>query len=129
MPDNSRKITLLKQLIKEMIENIRSEAKQSGKTTPGGGLTRAGAQRKIDKTQFMANARNAISGNDGDIEKAADQMGVAPRTFYYYLENEPKLQKVKDHIDVEVDKVEVEKERLQKSKEELEAEKEREKKP
>ncbi len=105
--------TLLKQFIKEALLNEKERKKKSGKTTPGGGLTDAGARRRVDRSAFMSSARNALNSQDGDVEKAAATMGVAPRTFYYYLEDEPKLQQHKDHVDSEVEKAEENKEKAQ----------------
>lgn len=129
MSDN--KIKMLKQLIKEMVEETilaeKKHKKKGRKMTPGGGLTDAGALRRVDKSKFMSNTRNALSSHDGDIEDASQQLGVSARSLYKYVQEEKPLQDLVDKIDIEVKKVEAEKERLQKSAEELEAEEERKK--
>jgi len=96
--------TLLKQFIKEALLNEKERKKKSEKSTPGGGLTDSGARRRVNHTSFISNVRNALNNQDGDVRKAAATIGVAPRTFYYYLEDEPTLQQYKDLVDSQVKK-------------------------
>lgn len=112
--DNEKQLAQLKKIIKEMVEQaLLDEKKSKSKTKPGGGLTDAGAQRRINKSAFMSMVRNAINSQDGDVEDAAKSVGVATRTLYGYLEDEPKLQKVKDHVDDEAEKKEKSKKQAQ----------------
>jgi len=64
--------------------------------SPGGGLTDLGALRRINEREFFAKIQSALSSTDGDVEAAADQLGVAASTLYLYLQENPSLQSAKE---------------------------------
>ena len=43
----------------------------------------------------------AVKSAEGDVEEAASELDVAPRTLYHYLETEPKLDHIKTTEDRE----------------------------
>lgn len=64
--------------------------------SPGGGLTDLGALRRVNEREFIAKIRNALSSADGDVEAAANQLGIAASTLYLYLQENPELQGAKE---------------------------------
>jgi len=57
----------------------------------GGPITDLGAQRIVDKTQFLDTVAGAIRDAQGDIDKAAEQLGIGRSTLYGYIEDEHML--------------------------------------
>jgi hypothetical protein len=68
---------------------------ERGKKTPGGPRTDAGALRQLNPSKFKGEIRAAVDAAKGSVPKAAKAVGVAPRTMYYYLDDEPGLSDVK----------------------------------
>lgn len=81
-------VQLLKMIIRDMIVESLTERKK-----PGGPLTDYGALRKLNKKKADAEGRKALKSAGGDIHDAAKAVGVADRTFYHYIETDPKLEK------------------------------------
>lgn len=65
-------------------------AERSGKK-PGGPRTDVGALRQLNPEKFSVAVKGAVKGAEGDVDSAAEKLGVAPRTLYHYLETEPSL--------------------------------------
>ena len=86
MPAND--IQLLKKVIRDLLEESLNERKK-----PGGPITDYGALRILNKKKADAEARKALKTAKGDVSDAAQAVGVADRTFYHYLETDPKLEK------------------------------------
>jgi hypothetical protein len=63
---------------------------------PGGGLTDYGALRRVSRTDALAKGRSAIEATNGDIEKAAKELDIAPSTLYLAVQQEPSLEKSKE---------------------------------
>ncbi len=82
-------------LIRSLIRRLVTEEK------PGGGLTDWGAKRRVAAGDAMAQGRSAIEAADGDVEKAAGVLGVAPSTLYLAIQQEPSLEKSKEKADTE----------------------------
>lgn len=87
-------IELIRRLVREFVLLEKKRRK------PGGGLTRAGALRKLNPTQFETEVKAAMSAENGDVEDAADKIGVSTRRMYDYL-NMPGLDKIPTSFDNE----------------------------
>jgi len=96
---NTSTITTLRELISEIIL-----AERSKKSTPGGGLTKAGALRKLYPGEFAERIKGVVDSAKGDVDKAAHNIDVAPRTLYHYLETVPTLRNVETTADKEEEK-------------------------
>jgi len=92
---------LIRQLVREYI------LLEKGHGKPGGGLTKAGALKKINPTRFETEVRAAMSGESGDVGNAADELGVSKRRMYDYL-NLPGLDDIPTAHDIEKEKEEEE---------------------
>lgn len=84
----NRDLHLLETLIRDIISESLTERRK-----PGGPLTDYGALRKLNKKKADAEGRKALKSAGGDIHDAAKAVGVADRTFYHYIETDPKLEK------------------------------------
>jgi hypothetical protein len=82
-------------LIRNLIRRLVTEEK------PGGGLTYWGAKRRVAGNDALADGRSAIEAADGDVEKAAETLGVAPSTLYLAIQQEPSLEKSKEKAEAE----------------------------
>ena len=91
---------IIRESVRSILRDIIVEKKRRGKK-PGGGLTRWGAERKIRKNVFRGKVGDAISVASGDVDSAAKRLGVAPRTLYGYIQDEPSLQKKKEDFEEE----------------------------
>jgi hypothetical protein len=80
-------------LIRNLIRRLVTEEK------PGGGLTDWGAERRVAKTDALADGRSAIEAAGGDVERAAEKLGIAPSTLYLAIQQEPSLEKSKEKAD------------------------------
>jgi hypothetical protein len=87
----------LRTLIREYVSSLISERrrKRQKRHKPGGPRTDAGALRQLQPEKFTDMVRSAVVNADGDVATAADDVGVAPRTLYHYLDDEPRLRNVK----------------------------------
>lgn len=70
-------------------------------THPGGPRTDVGALRQLEPTSFVMKVKAAMSDHGGDVHKAAAALDVAPRTLYYYLDDESALNSVETTSDKE----------------------------
>lgn len=87
-----KNIILLRKIIKQMIkESYVNEDKK-----PGGGLTKIGALLVVDPSAAKAQIRNALLDTDGEVNPAADKIGVASRTLHGYIADDEDLETVKD---------------------------------
>lgn len=91
---------LLKEFIELVLERRHSKGKGSRHKKPGGPRTTAGAIRQINPDKFKTQVRAAVKAAGGDVESAAKEVGVAKRTMYHYLEDEPGLGNVKTTADL-----------------------------
>ena len=78
-------------LLRKMIREIVLERKK-----PGGGITKIGAKKIIDPSGAEVEIRNALSSEEGSVSDAADKIGVSARTLYSYIEDDARLEKIKD---------------------------------
>ena len=93
---NKLELRLLRESIREIAAEIIAERRKSRKKKPGGGLTDSGAKRHLDPEGWKADVKNELLKNGGDVHKTADSLGVAVRTLYKFMEDEPVLQRAKD---------------------------------
>ena len=68
---------------------------------PGGPRTKMGAIKQLYPDNFSNRVRSAVKSAEGDVAKAANELDVAPRTLYHYLETVPQLDHVKTTSDLE----------------------------
>jgi hypothetical protein len=83
----------MKNLIVEFVREVLSEKRRNKK--PGGPRTDLGAVKQLNPGEFSVRVKGAVDSAEGDVAKAADNLDVAPRTLYHYLETEPNLASVK----------------------------------
>ena len=84
--------------LRQYIRAILTEKKRTSK--PGGPRTDMGAIRQLNPGEFSVRVKGAIDSAGGEVDKAADNLDVAPRTLYHYLETEPSLDNVKTTKDL-----------------------------
>jgi hypothetical protein len=72
-----------------------SRGKGKRKKKPGGPRTDVGAMRQLQPDKFRTLVRAKVKSHDGDVGSAAHDLGVAKRTLYHYLDDEPGLSNVK----------------------------------
>jgi len=94
-------LNLLRESIREFTTEIIAERRRARKKKPGGGLTDSGAKRHLDPEGWRADVKNALLRNGGDVHKTADSLGIAVRTLYKFMEDEPILQRAKDKAEGE----------------------------
>ncbi len=87
----------MKNLIVEFVREVLAERKRSKK--PGGPRTDMGAIRQLNPGEFSVRVKGAVDSAEGDVDKAADNLEVAPRTLYHYLDTEPSLKNVQTSED------------------------------
>jgi hypothetical protein len=97
-------VQLLREFIGLVLERRHSKGKGERKKKPGGPRTDIGAIRQLNPQKFTTQIRAAVKDADGDVGAAAREMGVAKRTMYHYLEDEPALNNVKTTADFEDEK-------------------------
>lgn len=83
----------MKNLIVEFVREVLAEKRRSRK--PGGPRTDMGAIRQLNPGEFSVRVKGAVDSADGDVDKAADNLDVAARTLYHYLDTDPSLKNVK----------------------------------
>jgi len=83
----------MKNLILEYVREVLAEKQRNKK--PGGPRTNLGALKQLHPGEFSVKVRGAVDSADGDVENAANNLGVATRTLYHYLDSEPDLASVK----------------------------------
>ena len=83
----------MKNLIVEFVREVLAEKRRNRK--PGGPRTDLGAVKQLNPGEFSVRVKGAVDSAEGDVAKAADNLDVAPRTLYHYLETEPNLASVK----------------------------------
>jgi hypothetical protein len=84
----------MKHLIVEFVREVLAE-KAKRRKKPGGPRTDLGAVKQLNPGEFSVRVKGAVDSAEGDVEKAADNLGVATRTLYHYLDTEPALSPVK----------------------------------
>jgi hypothetical protein len=87
----------MESLLRTYIRTLLAERRNGKK--PGGPRTDLGAVRQLDPGSFYVKVAGAVKSAEGDVEEAADDLDVAPRTLYHYLETEPKLGTIKTTAD------------------------------
>lgn len=60
-----------------------------------------GAIRQLNPGEFSVRVKGAVDSAEGDVDRAANRLDVAPRTLYHYLETEPALSNVETTTDRE----------------------------
>ena len=90
MNKRNENLVLLRSLVREALQVVLAEKK------PGGGLTDFGAKKRLEPNEWHGDVSRAIAATGGDVESAADRLGIAGRTLYAALEDSPTLQSVKD---------------------------------
>jgi len=114
MNESQQLLSLIRELITEIV--ILEKTKRS---KPGGPLTKLGALKKLHPGEFAINVKGAVDSAKGSVADAAQNLGVADRTLYHYLDTIPTLSRVKTTEDREKEKEEKrksdERKRLKKS--------------
>lgn len=82
----------MRKLIAEYVSLVLSEKKRHKK--PGGPRTDLGAVRQLNPGEFSVRVKGAVDSAEGDVDRAADNLGVAKRTLYHYLDTDPALHNV-----------------------------------
>jgi hypothetical protein len=85
---SGKSLQLLRMIIKDMVQESLNERKK-----PGGPITDYGALRILNKKKADSEGRKALKSAGGDVHDAAVAVGVSDRTFYHYIETDPKLEK------------------------------------
>lgn len=85
----------LRKVVRQLVLEALLAEKRAKRRDPGGPRTDAGALRQLEPNSFVMRVRSVMADHDGDVEKAAEDLGVATRTLYYYLDDETALQGVK----------------------------------
>lgn len=88
-------------LLRQYIRSIILERGHGKK--PGGPRTNLGALHQLNPDSFRAKISSAMSSAEGNVEDAADDLDVASRTLYHYLETEPSLDSIQTTKDIEDD--------------------------
>ena len=83
----------MRNLIVEFVREVLSEKKRRRK--PGGPRTDLGAIKQLNPGEFAVRVKGAVDSAGGNVEKAADNLGLAGRTLYHLLDTEPGLADVK----------------------------------
>lgn len=83
----------MRNLLVEYVRAVLAEKKRHKK--PGGPRTDLGAVKQLNPGEFAVRVKGAVDSADGEVDKAADNLGVATRTLYHYLDTEPQLAPVK----------------------------------
>jgi Sec-independent protein translocase protein TatA len=92
MMSNKRTLSNLKVLIREFVkESLLNEDDK-----PGGGLTKFGAEYKIERSDAIADAMKALAASDGNAREAAKTLGISIRRMYDYINMSSKLQRAQD---------------------------------
>ena len=91
---------LLRQYIRSIILERRHRHKRK---QPGGPRTNLGALHQLNPDSFRAKISSAMSSAEGNVEDAADDLDVASRTLYHYLETEPSLDSIQTTQEIEDD--------------------------
>jgi hypothetical protein len=73
---------MLRETIRTMIHGMLNEESEA----PGGGLTDLGALFKLDPGAAQARTTSVLRSAGGDVEAAAKQLGISPRTLYWRAE-------------------------------------------
>lgn len=81
----------MRKLIVEFVREVLAERSGKRSRKPGGPRTDMGAIRQLNPGEFAVRVKGAVDSAEGDVDKAADNLEVAPRTLYHYLETEPSL--------------------------------------
>lgn len=87
--------------LKAFIRKTVKESLLSESDSPGGGLTNFGAEYKILKSAAISRAMKALAANDGNVEKAAEELGISTRRMYDYVNMSSKLEKAKNKFQKE----------------------------
>lgn len=90
----------LRSLVSLTVESLLRERRGR---KPGGPRTDMGALRQLDPGAFSARVSSAMASARGDVDDAAGELEVAPRTLYHYLDTEPSLSGVETSSEREED--------------------------
>lgn len=88
--------SLLREMISDIVADIIMEKRKRRKKKPGGGLTALGAQRHLNKGEYESKVTSILTREKGDIESAAEALGVSKRTLYQHLDDSSKLDRAAD---------------------------------
>ena len=80
-------------LLRKMIREIILEKKK-----PGGGITKIGAKKIVDPSAAAIEIRNALSDEAGSVSDAADKLDVSTRTLYNYIDDDSRLERMKNKL-------------------------------
>lgn len=81
-------------VLREWIEEVLLAERRHKRRKPGGPRTDAGALRQLNPDAFRTRVRAAVRKGTS-MTAAAKSIGVAKRTLYHYLDDEPGLENVK----------------------------------
>lgn len=84
----------MRDLILEFVREVLAERSGKRQRKPGGPRTDMGALKQLNPGEFAVRVKGAVDSAEGDVHKAAENLGAAPRTVYGWL-NEPGLGNVK----------------------------------
>lgn len=114
MDETHQLLSLIRDLVTEVIV-----AERKKRSKPGGPLTKMGALKKLHPGEFAINVKGAVDSAKGSVSDAAENLGIADRTLYHYLDTVPTLSRVRTTEDREKEKEEKrksdEKKRLKKA--------------
>lgn len=108
MSDKERTLKQFKLVLRHLINEVLNEEK------PGGGLTKFGAEYKIQQSDAIAAAMKALASADGNAEDAAKTLGISARRMYDYIDMSSKLKKAQDKFQDEERQGKESKEKLSK---------------
>ncbi len=87
-------VELLREYLTEVALVLEKRGKRKRKKKkPGGPRTDVGALKQLQPDTFKVKVKAVIADKDGDIESSARTLGVAKRTLYHYIEDDPALDK------------------------------------
>ena len=95
----------VRKILKEYIMAVITERRRKG-SSPGGPRTDLGALRQLEPNAFATKVRGAMDSAKGDVEAAASQLDVRPRTMYHYLDSTPGLDSIKTSTEREEEREE-----------------------
>jgi hypothetical protein len=89
--------------MKITVKRLRSMIREAvlNEKHPGGPRTDVGALRQLEPNSFVMKVKSVMDDHGGDVHKAAEDLDVAPRTLYYYLDDESALNGVETTEDKE----------------------------
>ena len=94
---------LLREMIRNIALDVLTEKRAKKGKKPGGGLTDLGAQYHLDKATANRKAALLLRREEGDVEDAAQSLGVSKRTLYKYIQDNPPLKRAKERAERDTD--------------------------